>query len=206
LNIAVSGIAFFNYARAGHFSLKLSLPFLASIPFAFYAGSLNVAENTLAIVFVVALLAASVALFTSSYNMKKRPQQISSRNLSSRKLAIIGTPVGAVLGSIAGLVGIGGGIWLSPLLILSRFANPKRVAATASFFILTNSISGFTAHAITKTIDLELLVPLLLVVIIGGFLGSRFGAFRIKQNILQMIVAGIVAVAAFNIALKSWFF
>jgi len=206
LNIAVSGIAFFNYVRAGHFSLKFSLPFLASIPFAFYAGSLNLAENTLAIVFVVALLAASVALFTSGYNMKKRQQEVSSHNLSSRKLAIIGTPVGAVLGSIAGLVGIGGGIWLSPLLILSRFANPKRVAATASFFILTNSISGFTAHAITKTVDLELLVPLLSVVIIGGFLGSRFGALRIKQNILQMIVAGIVAVAAFNIALKSWFF
>jgi len=151
-------------------------------------------------------LAASVALFTSSYNMKKRQEQTSSRNISSRKLAIIGTPVGAILGSVAGLVGIGGGIWLSPLLILSRFANPKRVAATASFFILTNSISGFTAHAITKTIDLELLVPLLIVVIIGGFLGSRFGAFRIKQNILQMIVAGIVAVAAFNIAFKSWLF
>jgi len=206
LNIAVSGIAFFNYARAGHFSFKFSLPFLASIPFAFYAGTLNLAENTLVIVFFVVLLAASVALFTSSYAIKKRQQQVSSRNLSPRKLAIIGTPVGAVLGSIAGLVGIGGGIWLSPLLILSRFAVPKRAAATASFFILTNSISGFTAHAITKTIDLELLVPLLLVVIIGGFLGSRFGAFRIKQNILQMIVAGIVAVAAFNIALKSWFF
>jgi len=138
--------------------------------------------------------------------MKKRQQQISSRNLSSKKLAILGTPVGAVLGSVAGLVGIGGGIWLSPLLILSRFADPKRVAATASFFILTNSISGFAAHAITKTVDLELLVPLLLVVIIGGFLGSRFGAFRTEQNKLRMIVGCIVAVAAFNIALKSWFF
>jgi len=138
--------------------------------------------------------------------MKKIQEQTSSRNLSSRKLAIIGTPVGAILGSVAGLVGIGGGIWLSPLLILSRFANPKRVAATASFFILTNSISGFTAHAITKTIDLELLVPLLIIVIIGGFLGSRFGTLRIEQNILRMIVGGIVAVAAFNIAFKSWFF
>jgi len=205
LNIAVSGIAFFNYARAGHFSFKFSLPFLASIPFAFYAGSLNLAENTLAIVFVVTLLVASAALFISSYNIKKRQQQISNRNLSSRKLAIIGTPVGAVLGSIAGLVGIGGGIWLSPLLILSRFANPKRVAATASFFILTNSISGFAGHAITKTIDLELLVPLLLVVVIGGFLGSRFGAFKIDHNMIRMIVGGIVAVAAINIAYSNWF-
>jgi len=182
------------------------LPFLASIPFAFYAGTLSFDESTLAIVFVVALLAASVALFTSSYFIKKRQQQVSSHNLSPRKLTIIGTPIGAVLGSIAGLVGIGGGIWLSPLLILSRLADPKRVAATASFFILTNSISGFAGHTITKTVDLELLVPLLLVVIIGGFLGSRFGAFKIEQNVLRMIVGGIVAVAAFNIAVKSWFF
>jgi len=181
------------------------LPFLASIPFAFYAGTLNLAESTLAIVFVLALLAASVGLFTSSYFIKKRQQQVSNRNLSTRSLAIIGTPVGAVLGSIAGLVGIGGGIWLSPLLILSRLADPKRVAATASFFILTNSISGFTGHAITKTINLELLLPLLVVVMIGGFLGSRFGAFKIEQNILRMIVGGIVAVAALNIAFKSWF-
>ncbi len=109
------------------------------------------------------------------------------------------------MGSIAGLVGIGGGIWLSPLLILSRLTDPKRAAATASFFILTNSISGFAGHAITKTIDLELLLPLLLVVMIGGFLGSRFGAFKIEHNVLRMIVGGIVAVAAFNIAVKSWF-
>ena len=181
------------------------MPFLSSIPFAFYAGTLSFDESTLAIVFVVALLAASVALFTSSYFIKKRQQQVSNRNLSPRKLTILATPIGAVLGSIAGLVGIGGGIWLSPLLILSRLAEPKRVAATASFFILTNSISGFTAHAITKTVDLELLVPLLLVVMIGGFLGSRFGAFKIEQNVLRMIVGGIVAVAAFNIAVKSWF-
>jgi len=205
LNIAVSGIAFFNYARAGHFSLKFSLPFLASIPFAFYAGTLSFDESSLAIVFVVALLAASVALFTSGYTIKKRQQQISSRNISPRRLTIIGTPIGVVLGSIAGLVGIGGGIWLSPFLILSRFANPKHAAATASFFILTNSISGFAGHAITKTIDLELLLPLLLVVIIGGFLGSRFGAFKIEHNVLRMIVGGIIAVAAFNIAVKSWF-
>jgi len=205
LNIAVSGIAFFNYTRAGHFSFKFSLPFLSSIPFAFYAGTLNLTENTLAIVFVLALLAASVGLFTSSYRIKKRQEQTSSPNISPRKLTIIGTPVGAVLGSIAGLVGIGGGIWLSPLLMLSRLAEPKRVAATASFFILTNSISGFTAHAITKTIDLELLLPLLLVVVVGGFLGSRFGAFKIDQNILRIIVGCIVTVAALNIAFKSWF-
>ncbi len=109
------------------------------------------------------------------------------------------------MGSVAGLVGIGGGIWLSPLLILSRLADPKRAAATASFFILTNSISGFAGHAITKTINLELLLPLLVVVMIGGFLGSRMGALKINHNVMRMIVGGIVAVAAFNIVYSNWF-
>jgi len=181
------------------------MPFLMSIPFAFYAGTLSFDESTLAIVFVVALLASSAVLFSSSYTIKKRQQQINRRDISRGRLTIISTPIGAVLGSIAGLVGIGGGIWLSPLLILSRLAVPKRAAATASFFILTNSISGFTGHAITKTINLELVFPLLLVVLVGGFLGSRFGAFKIDHNMLRMIVGGIVAVAAFNIAYSNWF-
>ncbi len=150
-------------------------------------------------------MASSVVLFTSSYSIKKREQQINSRDISSRKLTIIGTPIGAVLGSISGLVGIGGGIWLSPLLILSRFAVPKRAAATASFFILTNSISAFAGHAITKTINLELVLSLLVVVMIGGFLGSRLGAFKIDHNVIRMIVGGIVAVAAVNIAYSNWF-
>ena len=159
----------------------------------------------MAIVFVIALIASSAILFTSSYSIKKRNQQIKSREISSRKLTIIGTPIGAVLGSIAGLVGIGGGIWLSPLLILSRLTVPKRAAATASFFILTNSISGFAGHAITKTINLELVLPLLIVVVVGGFLGSRLGAFKIDQNIIRMIVGGIIAVAAANIVFSNWF-
>jgi len=181
------------------------LPFLASIPFAFYAGTLNFDESTLAIVFIVALLASSTALFSSSYAIKKRQQQASSRNISPQRQAIIGTPIGAALGSIAGLVGIGGGIWLSPFLILSRLSVPKRAAATASFFILTNSISGFAGHAITKTINFEFIFPLLLVVIVGGFLGSRFGAFKIDHNVIRIIVGGIVTIAALNIAYSNWF-
>jgi len=180
------------------------LPFLASIPFAFYAGTLNFDESTLAIVFIIALLASSTALFSSSYAIKKRQRQASSRNISRQRQAIIGTPIGAALGSIAGLVGIGGGIWLSPFLILSRLSVPKRAAATASFFILTNSISGFAGHAITKTINFEFIFPLLLVVIVGGFLGSRFGAFKIDHNVIRIIVGGIVTIAALNIAYSNW--
>jgi len=181
------------------------LPFLLSIPFAFYVGTLNFDQSTLAIVFVIALLASSTVLFTSSYSVKKRQQQINSRDISPRKLTFLGLPIGAVLGSIAGLVGIGGGIWLSPLLILSRLAVPKRVATTASFFILTNSIGGFAGHALTKPINFELVLPLLAVVMIGGFLGSRMGTLKIDHNVIRMIIGCIVTAAAINIAYSNWF-
>jgi len=150
-------------------------------------------------------LGSSTILFTSSYSIKKRQQEINSRDISPRKLALIGSPIGAVLGSIAGLVGIGGGIWLSPILILSRLAIPKRVAATASFFILTNSISGFAGHALTKPINFELVLPLLAIVMIGGFLGSRMGVLKINHNVIRIIVGGIITVAALNIVYSNWF-
>jgi len=84
-------------------------------------------------------------------------------------------------------------------------ATPKRVAATASFFILTNSISGFAGHVLTKPVNFEFVLPLLVVVIIGGFLGSRIGSLKINHNMMRMIVGGIVAVAALNIAYSNWF-
>lgn len=202
LNIIAAGMAFMNYARAGHFSLKFSLPFLSSIPFAFFAGLLVLPEASLALIFVIALFAASVALLTSGSRVKSQQEKIKKLNLSQMKMAIIGIPVGAVLGIVAGLVGIGGGIWLSPLLILSGLADPKRAAATASVFILTNSISGFLGHSISKPIDLSLLVPLAFVVLAGGFIGSRFGAFKFDHDKIRIIVGALVAVAGLSLTLK----
>src|ERR687890_563529 len=118
------------------------------------------------------------------------------------KMAIIGIPIGALLGSVAGLIGIGGGIWLSPLLILTGLANPKQSAATASLFILTNSISGFAAHSISKPLDLYFLLPLACVVLAGGIIGSRLGAFRFDHDKIRMIIGAIVAVAAVNLTIK----
>ena len=114
----------------------------------------------------------------------------------------IGIPVGAFLGLIAGIVGIGGGIWLSPLLILAGLANPKQAAAAASLFILTNSISGFIGHSLWKPIDFSLLIPLGIVVLAGGLIGSRFGAFKLDHNKIRMIVAGVVAVAGIELSIK----
>ena len=195
-------MAFLNYARARHFSLRFALPFLSSIPFAFFAGLLVLPEENLALIFVIALFAASAALLTSGSKIKNQRDKIKKLNLSQLKIVMIGIPVGAVLGTVAGLVGIGGGIWLSPLLILTGLADPKQAAATASIFILTNSISGFLAHSISKPLDLSLLVPLAFVVLAGGFIGSRFGAFKFGHDKIRIIVGALVTVAAISLTLK----
>jgi uncharacterized membrane protein YfcA len=108
----------------------------------------------------------------------------------------------SVIGILAGLVGIGGGIWLSPLLILTGLADPKQAAATASLFILVNSASGLLAHSISKEIDLSFLVPLALVVIAGGFIGSRFGAFKFDHDKIRVIVGVLVALAGTSLIIK----
>lgn len=233
LNIIAASMAFANFVRAGHFSAKFALPFLSSVPFAFIGGLVVLPQQSLAWVFAAALFAASAALFlTSKKKIAARISRMASKDedqvtamssLSSssrdakrdpldknkakrenlRRLLLIGFPIGAVLGTIAGMVGIGGGIWLSPILILAGLAGPKRAAATASLFILANSASGIAAHSMTKTVDVSLLVPLAATVFAGGFIGSRFGAFKFDHNKIRLIVACLVSLAGLIIVLKA---
>lgn len=203
LNIIVSSAAFFNYLKAGHLSLRLSFPLLISIPFAFIGGSIILPEKMLTLIFVISLFSASAALLLSgrrriTFQREKRRKM----NLNFVRTALITTPLGALLGSISGLVGIGGGIWLSPILIMSGLANPKQAAASASLFILTNSISGFIAHTITKDIDLGLVIPLSIVVLIGGLMGSRLGALKFDHQKIIIIIGILVALAAINLATR----
>jgi uncharacterized membrane protein YfcA len=203
LNIIVSSAAFFNYLKAGHLSLRLSFPLLISIPFAFIGGSIILSEKMLTLIFVISLFSASAALLLSGRRrITFQREKIRKMNLNFGRTALITTPLGALLGSISGLVGIGGGIWLSPILIMSGLANPKQAAASASLFILTNSISGFIAHTITKDIDFGLVIPLSIVVLIGGLMGSRLGALKFDHQKIIIIIGILVALAAINLATR----
>jgi uncharacterized protein len=203
LNIIVSSAAFFNYLKAGHLSLRLSFPLLISIPFAFIGGSIILPEKMLTLIFVISLFSASAALLLSGRRrLTFQREKIIKMNLNFVRTALITTPLGALLGSISGLVGIGGGIWLSPILIMSGLANPKQAAASASLFILTNSISGFIAHTITKDIDFGLIIPLSIVVLIGGLMGSRLGALKFDHQKIIIIIGILVALAAINLATR----
>ena len=202
LNIVVASIALFNYLRAGHLSLRISIPLLISVPFAFIGGSTVLPEKILISIFVIALFSASAMLLLSGNQIKIRQEKIRKLNLSLPRLSLITLPLGAILGTVSGLVGIGGGIWLSPILILTGLANPKTAAASASLFILTNSVSGLVAHSITKEVDFALILPLAFVVLLGGFLGSRLGAFKMSHEKLIFILGIIVAVAGINLATR----
>ncbi|MDW0214520.1 MAG: TSUP family transporter, partial [Nitrososphaeraceae archaeon] len=116
LNIVVASIALFNYLRAGHLSLRISIPLLISVPFAFIGGSTILPEKTLTLIFVIALFSASAMLLLSGNQIKIRRDKIRKLNLSLPRLSLITLPLGAILGTVSGLVGIGGGIWLSPIL------------------------------------------------------------------------------------------
>jgi uncharacterized protein len=209
LNIIVAGIAMITFARAKHLSLKFSLPFLSSVPFAFFAGTIALPEQQLSLIFILALFAASTALLLSGirgrFEKLKEKKANGSRLLDIRKIVLIGIPTGIILGIVAGLVGIGGGIWLSPLLILAGMADPKRAAATSSVFIVANSISGFLGQSVSKPIDLAILLPLALVVLGGGLLGSRLGALRLDHDKIRIIVGAIVAIAGINLMIKFLF-
>lgn len=203
LNIIVSSAALFNYIKAGHLSLRLSFPLLISVPFAFIGGSIILPEKMLTLIFVISLFSASAALLLSGRRrITFQHEKIRKMNLNFVKTTLITTPLGALLGSISGLVGIGGGIWLSPILIMSGLANPKQAAASASLFILTNSISGFIAHTITKDIDFGLIIPLSFVVLIGGLMGSRLGALKFDHQKIIIIIGILVALAAINLATR----
>jgi uncharacterized protein len=209
LNIIVAGMAMITFAKAKHLSLKFTLPFLSSVPFAFFAGTIALPEWHIALIFVLALFAASAALFLSGIRSRfERLQEKQAKGLrlwDIREILLMGVPTGAILGVVAGLVGIGGGIWLSPLLILSGMADPKRAAATSSVFIVANSVSGFLGQSVSKPIDVSILFPLALVVLAGGVLGSRFGALRLDHDKIRLIVSAIVAIAGLNLMIKFLF-
>ncbi len=166
--IVVSGNCF-NYIRAGNLNLKLLIPYLiGSIPLAFIGGSLPIEKRFFEILLFLVLATAGILLLLNfrAYDDKEK----SYRNVP----IIISILIGGVLGFISGVVGIGGGIFLSPILFLIRAGKPKHIVTTASLFILINSFSGIMGQ-ITKNAVLNEISNywyILLIVLVGGQLGN----------------------------------
>lgn len=194
LNIIATLVGTINYFRAGYFDARLLLPFiLTSIPAAYLGGSLHVSEQTLSIILGLALLLAGLRFLAFTQPIAAR------QDLTRRLLFGVGLPVGFVLGFLAGLIGIGGGIFLSPLLLLMGWANAKTTASLSASFILLNSLSGLAAHVIKGTTDWGPLGILAFTVLVGSGIGSYIGAFRLLPVTLQRLLGLVLAVAALKL-------
>ena len=196
--IVVSGNCF-NYIRAGNVNIKLLTPYLiSSIPLAFVGGSLKLDKDFFEIIlFIVLMLAGSLLL------LKFRTFD-DSKELKNNIPKIISLLIGALIGFISGVVGIGGGIFLSPILLLIKAGKTKHIATTASLFILINSISGLGGQ-LTKGFVLDEIHnywPLFLLVLIGGQLGNFLNIKIFPSRILALLTAGLVIFVAFRMGYK----
>ena len=196
--IVVSGNCF-NYIRAGNLNLKLLIPYLiGSIPLAYIGGSLPIEKKLFEILLFLVLAIAGILLL---FNFKS----YDDREKSYRKIPIlISIVIGGMLGFISGAVGIGGGIFLSPILFLIRAGRPKHIVTTASLFILINSISGIIGQ-LTKN-DVLVEIPnywhLLVAVLIGGQIGNFLNLKIFPVRILALLTASLVLFVAFRMSFR----
>ena len=196
--IVVSGNCF-NYIRAGNLNLKLLLPYLiGSVPLAYIGGSLPIEKKFFEILLFLVLVTAGTLLlfnFKSYDNREENYKKIS---------AIISVIIGGIFGFVSGVVGIGGGIFLSPVLFLLRAGKPKHIVTTASLFILINSISGIIGQLSKNTVFEEIsnYWYLLVAVLIGGQIGNFFSLKIFPARGLALVTAFLVLFIAIRMGLR----
>ncbi len=196
--IVVSGNCF-NYIRAGNLNLKLLIPYLVgSIPLAYIGGSLPIEKKLFEILLFLVLVTAGTLLL---FNFKS----YDDREESYRKIPVsISILIGGLLGFISGVVGIGGGIFLSPILFLIRAGRPKYIVTTASLFILINSISGIIGQLTKNAVLAEVhnYWYLLVAVLIGGQIGNFLNLKIFSTRILALMTALLVLFVAIRLGFR----
>ena len=189
LNLIVAGLAFWHYYRAGHHDWNRALPFIvASIPLAALGGYMSVGGNIYDLLLSVALVMAAWRLFVGKW-------ETGQVELPGRTKAVA---VGGSIGLASGVVGIGGGIFLSPVMMLNNWATAKQTAATAALFIWLNSLAGLIGVGLSGQInlDIDLLGSFGIAVMLGGMLGSRYGSEVSSQNGIRGLLVLVLCAAA----------
>lgn len=193
-NLLVVSGGCWHYSKAGHFNKKLILPFvLSSVPLAFLGGLYPVKEKTFMMLLGGSLVMAGIRLlFVTKF-------QEGDVKIPSLPVSLI---VGGFLGFLSGVVALGGGIFLSPLMLNMKWGRPKEVAATASAFIFLNSLAGLSGQ-IAKGISAEIFDywPLFIAVVIGGQIGSRVG-IRVPHALIQRATAILILIISGNLLVK----
>ena len=196
--IVVSGNSI-NYVRSGNLNLKLLVPYLVgSIPFAFFGASISISKELFEILLFIILFIAGILLLIK--NKSYSNDQIKINPIPK----VISVFIGSIIGFISGIVGIGGGIFLSPILFLIKAGFPKHIATTASLFILINSIFG-VAGQLTKDIVFDEFLnywPLFLCVLIGGQIGNLLNIKFLSNKTLALITSILVIFVAIRMGMR----
>jgi uncharacterized membrane protein YfcA len=197
-NVLVAGIAWFRFWRAGHFEWKILLSFaVASVPCAWFGAKVHISPLTYKIILgAVLTIAGIILLFRSRWQ---------TDNVAVRKYFWpLGIIIGAVLGFLAGLTGIGGGVFLSPLLYLFRWVKPKTTGGIAAGFIVLNSIAGLAGAGWEKITHAGPLLWLTLPAVIGALLGTHFGARRWSSVTFSRVLAGVLVFAGGKLLIEAY--
>ena len=188
-NIVVVSGNCFNYIKAGNLNLKLLVPYLiGSIPLAYIGGSLPIEKQLFEIILFLVLSIAGILLL---FNFRS----YDDRDSSYRKIPyLISILIGAILGFVSGVVGIGGGIFLSPILFLIRAGSPKHIVTATSIFILINSLAGVIGQLTKNYVFIEIINYwyLILAVFIGGQIGNFLNLKIFNTRILALVTAALV--------------
>lgn len=190
LNILVSAIGTWKFQRAGYFRWHLFWPFaVVSVPLAFVGGAITLPGHAYKIVVGLVLIYAAVQLWLSARaGDEMRPVR--------EPPLLAAMAVGAALGLLSGLTGVGGGIFLSPLLLMLGWAGTKQTSATSAPFILVNSIAGLAAGFTMKSASLPAHIWVLgVAVLIGGWFGAEYGSRRFANPIVRRMLALVLALA-----------
>ena len=192
LNLLVAGLAFIAYRRSGYFSWKLTLPFIiTSIPAAMMGGYLKVDHGIYDVLLSITLIFAAWRLLA-----------IKSKDSETRVVAPppyhIAAVIGLIIGLLSGVVGVGGGIFLSPIILLFGWGDAKTTAGVAAAFVWLNSAAGLVGNAISGQLVLEagVLLPFAIAVSIGGFFGSKMGAEGLSQQTIRRLLVAVLLLAA----------
>ena len=199
--IVVSGNSI-NFVRSGNINLKLILPYLVgSVPFAFIGASISLEKEIFEILLFLVLIIAGFFLLLESNTFNKKDLKINSIS------TIFSIFIGSLIGFVSGLVGIGGGIFLSPILFLLKAGYPKHITSSASLFILINSIFG-VAGQLTKEIVLNEFLnywPLFLAVLIGGQIGNYLNIKFLSNKALALLTSLLIIFVAIRMGFRILF-
>ena len=190
MNLFVSSIAFISFYRAGHFRLRLLLPFVAtSVPMAFIGASLEISPELYKKILGICLFIAALRIVIRTGDDRER-----------KKLSIpLALVAGALIGFFSGMIGIGGGIILSPLLLLTRWGGMKETAAVSAAFIFLNSLAGLSGHVVAGMEVSPKIVLWIVAVMAGGLLGSWTGGFRLSATQLKYLITAVLLIASIKL-------